>query len=999
MRKVFRINFRFMISAFVCFAAAFTFVNFSNVFAITAPDPNRLGFYDEASWCPRLIDPPYSMPSVIADSLSVFCGTVVGSDGNGPIEGLTVAQYEADPEMPTGKYKGRLTGLYNSTGTDENGKFHLITRKVGPGGNTVYFVFFCNQVQLEAVRAGSLFDNYQLDTMAYRNEHTACTVLEPDMVPIEVDLSNRNILLGADVGDAGFENDVPIGSEIVQDMAFNTNTGEQYHDLRFTKMNVDLDALWGVSNYSQTGGEDVMDCLTEYHDPYYCNYQEYMKTSDQEDYLTRIAFGFIPNQCTFPTERRFELRGGVQRTNRDPFIAMQSNSILFGDYNDASKDLMVRIFGNPKVGEEALIDCECLKAGNSEYLDPGIDTLCPDRGVLLNSGWSSRLSSGVDWYQRYRSGAFEVDRNTNVCKLRGRDVTVGELAACAFDNECSNGITKDYWRPEVFISNGESYEGVTSRWHTASKYLPTVKSELEHQRVNTALTRLPYTVGSATPIPTGDINGEVSGANSLVRALRVTSFDIVPNNIEIDPYMDDHPDSHSFISPAAEAKDYHADASEMASVTAVYNLGRPIQHASIGLEYKQLGYEQEGAMKLDNYFEERADYADNNDADSYGHSRNKASSTGIYYTNDSIIRDDTFEGGQNVRLAGGADHAIEGFVADVLGADYRWGRSFIDSLYTIMSGTGEGSLPARPNGDGFDLSVPYTALGTAWDAIFNNDGPEKSMGQRANNVGVGTTPRDQLLPVDFPLCEDNFNTIFYPPRSPYNAVIDPGSWGSDACYPWHPLPINDSCGTFTGSVTFYHPGLGTTITVTDPELSGGVSRTCRVEDCRQLQVTETCDCDAAGNEINCGKRYDFEDTQCGADFNYQCASHGAQRSCYNLGTTDYDRNCVLDSFPDDEVNARCGPLDIDCVDCARDTQDLPVCSMGVAGPYICAGELEVGNTDVRVRQELPLNTSGTDTPPVQKNTNPIVDSLKITESTFKSPAELEIMNSSAVNVD
>ena len=164
MRKVFRINFRFIISVFVCFAVAFGFSSIFKTYAVAPPDLNRLGFYDEASWCPNFLDPPYSLNETEANSLSTLCGTVVNSDGNGPIEGLTVMQFFGDPVSPTLKYKGRLTGLYNSTGTDAYGRFHLTTTKVGPGGATVYLAFYCNDDQVSLQRVRSTFDNYQIGT-------------------------------------------------------------------------------------------------------------------------------------------------------------------------------------------------------------------------------------------------------------------------------------------------------------------------------------------------------------------------------------------------------------------------------------------------------------------------------------------------------------------------------------------------------------------------------------------------------------------------------------------------------------------------------------------------------------------------------------------------------------------------------------------------------------------------------------------------------------------
>jgi hypothetical protein len=440
--------------------------------------------------------------------LAVVCGTVrdarITEDSDGikttgnPMSGVTVAIYESDPTSPTGKIAGRLTNLYSSTSTNEDGRYSLYMRRIGPGSNMVYIAYLCYGRLAGLKKASSMMDIVDL------HEYINCWGTPyPSPPPDQLNIVNKDSFLGCETQEA----DPNIGySEPVVEH-YSADGGEVGYDGRFKVAAGWFRLLFPnafPSNYS--GAYWSKDCIHKYNNSSLCDTDE--APMNPEHKLVYPYFAHIPKHNIILAYRTWESRSGVRQMAQYPKAGAQYMSSLFGN---CVGDAYLREFGT--TATDQLISCEAFRDCSNIISDS-------TRNTRTAASAASLLSTPGTWEEVYSA---EGQPDMEVCRGSEGPVTLGQIKPpwilCEIGTEgCDYVLDSEYWLPELMYRKDGARYGWTDQ-NINDSFSSVGIRETQFDPVETEA-RKPHELGGDNIFPKG---GEANPNNSPLTGVRISS--------------------------------------------------------------------------------------------------------------------------------------------------------------------------------------------------------------------------------------------------------------------------------------------------------------------------------------------------------------------------------------------------------------------------------------------------------------------------------------------
>lgn len=860
------------------------------------------------------------------DGLSVVCGTVTGAfmepDHRGifmpnQFKNVTVAIFEENPISPTGKLNGLLTHLFSSTYTNEKGQFRVIMRKESPDVR-VHLVVLCSGYVAFHTVLDSWHDYWKLylqvpnvcyNSSSYVTGEELRNHYYVPSVPLDY-VGNRQSSLGC-AHDVGL--DIPVGTTKNEQPTVNTVVKEDNYEHRHTKNEISFNipefnlgifpsSIFPDSiGFSSQGGWWEPDCLLgdrypkEYRnnsgDEYQCktdidtisceywlensdriihqpedrglcddsNNPEYNEPMARDDRITRPFFDFIPKVTTDENPfRRMDIRSDIENFIQDPLIPIQWTSRFFGSpgVNPAGG---VHVFLRPFLGEkelDRLPNCSILQSSN----DPYTYTQEPSRNKFLNCGPMGCLAPYSTGYEIPKSNLryiyYSQLRNLQdeICLINGdinQPVRYCEIqppwlqhVCIVGDSGCSDPLTPcgDFLLDSSYFSYVESFARTPEGG--ADVLGMTGKNKNDSYATEDDPVRITWWEDE------GISPDQSENLGVRERDKYAANSTLTPTSIsDIETFV---PETETISTPMKMPfTDIYEDYIKEKDWNMVDYGGNMASHCTVGKPQYDLIIEDE-EDEVNELFH-IANMFDGNDS----HLEHNASAfAGYINSQDAFDRDETLFDIRDIP-DNWNDHdlniAAVGLVRNAV--NIPEGRDVWDSLLSFFGG--DTKL--------HDFNIEITeAAGIAWGAILERDHPFKQFGDRHESLLPVVRPGYE---VTNPLSEETFPNEFplpeYTPNSDSSECLMPDSWGEHMCYPWTPLPADESdnnnkCNTYR-------------------ENDYGVSRTCKVDECRAFWQTEvrSCYCTTfTGLDFTCiwgPATWELNSGDCDCDDRYLCA--------------------------------------------------------------------------------------------------------------------------------
>jgi hypothetical protein len=934
-----------------------------------------------------------------------------------PVEGVSVYIYEFAETLqgyfnPTGKDNGNLIHPFSSTWTTEEGRFRITMRRLG-GLRQRYLVFMCQGkvAGLKKIPSYTPID----EVVEYVDCGDQASYAPPRM---SLNYNDRNGYINCDMSTGKSADNTPNGNSPTQEVNFNRIqpkvTLNNFLDLegadpRFILPNGFWQRTIGTPDVPLTNLKGPLlgawwhhDCVLKYDSDEAKNGRLCMgadpsnldETADEYRNKLYVDPRFtiqnnLPNIPPTPSllfYKEFTARQDITEYIQNPVKPAQ---FLHTQFGDCIGKVYLRKFGEVKTDE--LIDCENFKRCNQ-----GITP--KDSYDVMNSqntsGYANLLLDPLTPQRVYET---EVNGTIPVCLNNGSKVTISAIQP-SWDLTDGGGytLTKEYFPNELIYYYGRRGGGAKLGWgfeSTNDSFSAQDAAANQERWVSLHEERgLPQKGQSSAILSSGSANSN----NSLVSAIGITS----PGVNRGDEVLTD-----------ALATPFESTPSKLK-----YLSGTTIMDKDIGANHcmysrinsppvMEINMENEqtiiGNVFRNNIFTGNpAHYPENVANQDTGLATDPArtATSALFFSSAAIKRMHDLVG-YELGAIGGA-HAIEN-APDWLNSGPLTGllvffMDIYDGVLTSSYGTGEVNISRWP-----EIADIYGAFMRVFGSTHLGLGELENktfLDRRENSLQGGVQPMDHLM-VAYGLSESNFEERFPLPLlpDPEGSTLYPSAWGEDACYPWHPVPLNGTCGTYP---------------------LGQLSRTCRVDECYVMHVSKSCDCDytlfgttgtltgdGCTQDIHPDRIYDvdyhFTSTACapapGAATPFidrlTCAQR--QKTClYSSGVTTpspinplptpgasvADNRCISETYASgitsmlqDLKGACSGTIDrsafctIDsagiehCDTTHTDTEErstnTPACAVSMAGPYTCAGDLKDVDTNLRVRQQTATETN------------------------------------------
>jgi hypothetical protein len=1006
-----------------------------------------VGTYAKGTNCPESGHPAYVSVCgrVTQAGVSIYPGYDVLVAGlHSP--GITVAVYSCYNEDPTCMNDALVTNKFNSTVTNLNGEFHLIVNKLDSNvtikdGNGVdisvprqsktrWLGFWCGSEYAGSVVLKSYID-------LNRHYEVACPMYTPKFVtealelkglykepPNEFDLDNGNAKLSNEMG---VDTALYPEYEDIDQSAYNLASQIYFDNGRSsvqTTKSLKLEgadprfdyyepwrkdtAKWKTTDkylgivfgdWVKTGQWFSLDCPLKT-DPNkfdkYCPVDETGFIGDGGDktykewdalvYRERLYYNWDEKDVNFniqnvlpgipPTDellfyREFTPRQDVTGVSADPKIFARYHQTTFSNIGGN-----VHLRPDNEDKEQDYIDCEILKKG--------VDNISDDKMDSLNSFTTGGMARGMANPAEIDKYIEENDPNPNmpVCRRSedGRVITLGEIEPPDSVNSSGYELDKTYWNPEMILFyQAQVGASPLANDNPENSYTPSDTNETPWASYEEARD-MPHSSGLMAVYQRGRVypNNNAPTLSTLTAkndymepwALRLTN--------PIRAYTGENEDWL--------AKKKAADIEAM-NVGAV-NLGYSEDQTKLGL-YSQvntapaqiINTEEKDKHIYDNYYDQgnpdhyfdtveegetRAPYRLMEDEE--GEKRTEFS--GIYFTSAAWDRVITF-----IKARG-----------DINAPAAR--NDALDSIITTLYGWGYVDWGNDPN----------SGLEAVWafiSRLFAGKDSEKSFLDRqySNKTLPGPDPIESLVAEGFTVNEQNFKDLFALPC--YSSGLYPENWGTPEfnlegpeCYRWHPIPFESACGTYKHEETCTG---GNTNVGWDTSM-GGVSRTCRVDECYAVNTGVECMCYRTfeGYDFYAEPMFKYEIKDCPASFSWatvkvdkdnltdNCSLEGRftcaqmQTTCLDMSKTNEEmEDCIKDTYEGAieskikeleetssiDAKIKCEPLDWSSLEPTESgtvpyTGGLatPLCTVSRAGPYQCEANL-VRNSPIKADRE------------------------------------------------
>lgn len=854
-------------------------------------------------WCPPAENPDLAVICGRAVSGKQMLHETGNYLPNVPLENVTVEVWEQNPISPTGKLIGNLTHVVSSSITNSDGRFQVTMRKVGPPNKVVYLVFKCGDEAQKPKQLDSWHDywglNFQVACITEKDE-----VYEKPTPPFPL-VASRAGFLGCEY-DA--RTAVVTGMEKMEQPTVNNIVESENFDHRHTQntfsvdIGVNLPAPFSIPNlnFSTSGGWWEADCLQKdrvatYGDAgngtqYSCGVIDscdwdgpswdaegqlgsdvelcdsggtmYSTESGNKDRITRPFYFFIPKTLEEEPYRRLDIKGNLKDYSEEPLLPMANTTRLWGSaISDPVGQAHVFLRGYMADDTaDTYISCAELQKRNSAV--EIVATQQPQKNRYLNGGPLGGLApESKDWETIYNAvincdptvtdranPAFctlrdptdpvcndyvrgRTEKNGNPIRFCDIQPPFGDTAHChvgepGCGGPCGAGLTteylysKSYFGTEMMFATGVTAQSIQSNvFNDSVEQGDTVYRSQEFELFDTE-TRLQARALTRNIRQEDDQKG-----NSALTAESI---------LEIEKYV---PDTEAFGDPLTSPfTDSRNDYTDLA-VWKIYEIGSPQPLCGLGNPYNSniiTGPLEEavGLLFPDNIFEGNIDTVQNP-----GQLRHKAISTSTWYmSQDAIDRDAAMRDHWTyVPISVGTNSSIINTALS-----FMVGRDIFDSVLSMLQGD------AKLHNFQISLADIITAINQ-----LSNDSDVKTFGDRHE---LSSQYLKNYYDVAHPLSEENFafdpvNTpggIFVlPPKDP--AIDASGYYGNPgtdgeplmpddwtdttqmpaSCYPFNSVPEGSICDSFRE----------------DPD---GVSRTCRLDECKTYYRVETGTCTCAG---------------------------------------------------------------------------------------------------------------------------------------------------------
>lgn len=790
----------------------------------------------------------------------------------------------------------------------------------------------------------------------------------------------------------------------------------------------------------------------------------------ERERLTKAFYPNIPKQSIMPPYRRLDIRANLKDYAEEKYLGVALTSRLWGSgISDpvGSPHVFLRGYQSDSAGDY-YISCEEFKKRNEAYKsNPGKSH---QKNKYLNGGPLGGLApESMDWERIYNdvincdstvtdptnpaycdlrkpddficndyiNGRYEQQTGNTAVRFCEIQPSFGDMSRCQIGDagcggSCGAGrgyvdyvLDKEYFSTEQMFANADTANSMHSNVFNDSLYTNyrqsenlLFNSEMQNQATSfTGSTRA--AAGGGNKIVDGQTRNGQKG-NSLLTSESIAS---------IEEYVDG---TETFAEPLTSPFTNSKDDYEDLAVWKIYEIGSPLAFCGVGDPWPHSGNYIDGPtqetltnIQPDNLFRGNTDTVNNP-----GQLKNKAISTSTWYmSEDAINRDIQLRGSTLVNgdvvtqfignlfdfLGVYPDTAfigLGGSVGPALDAllQYMPARDVFDSVLSMMQGDAKLHETAVNSGV-FQIDI-QDVLNAAGQIGDNSNA--KVFGDRHEEQTITQVPNYQ---VEHPLSEENF--AYIPGVSEGIFVLPPvgedadesglygnsgtdgiplmrNDWTSDAaasgaCYPWHELP----------------EGPETEICDSFREAPNGVSRTCRVDECRDfwLQETGTCTCSSIYNcWLSDSRNFRLRSGECTTESRLVCAQEQNTTLRHEPGEPNSEPEKMHrppslgggwdpDWQPDPNdwlVEADCDNIGLEEYDeQVGGTQEFDIdgdsgpaahrCNVSRAGPMTggaaCNGTLEIGDFALRLENRPPNQVATTPEPQTLDNSR--TASLKI----------------------
>lgn len=394
--------------------------------------------------------------------LASVCGTVKSAlieiDGGEitekPLEGITVALYEANPDSDTGLINGKLTNLFSSTATNKNGQYHLTMRKIGPLNNNVYVVFFCNgELGWYKRLANSLKDHINIDASVSCSSRGEYVYTLP---PSKLDFVDRSGSIACVTRvDSTSPEPLDIGfKEVKPIVKVSSEAKEESYDSRYYDPDGDFSIL-GFTIGSYVGAYRREDCVWKKGKgpgdgkaAMECDYDDVRKKTYPQDFYTDPHLASLPEENNMEGYRQWEVRSDIQGKNASATAVSQASHGLLGSFDDRYS---YRKNSDPSDFE--YIDCEQLKLCN-DPISMG-DDISPNQQKC--GGLAINLATPYTWVEIQK--AVEENPDKPVCKhTNGEVMTVKDIMPPWAASAHGYKMPREYFNPTYILMSGAAVE-------------------------------------------------------------------------------------------------------------------------------------------------------------------------------------------------------------------------------------------------------------------------------------------------------------------------------------------------------------------------------------------------------------------------------------------------------------------------------------------------------------------------------------------------------------
>lgn len=1008
-------------------------------------DFNGFGGFNGFSIVQRVFAVTYApgtrCPEPNDERLAVICGTVrssmprketitmgdeikeVVAEGM-PLAGVSVYLYECDPASPTCKKNGNLVHPFSSTWTtNESGRFYITTRKLG-GYKRRYLVFACYG-KIANIKIVPSYKDVELTE--YLNCPNNGTYIAPPNALSYIDRSSQvsNDMIAKDEsgekltmevsyvpsGENNTEMATAVGLNTPPKATLNFDLNLAGADARFIKEEsplvdlanqegADKGAFWYKDcqlKYADNPNVKRL-CMGELKEDIYEAYTSSGGTSatksvivngnidDYETalyndplYVVQTKLPNIPPKSSILMYKEFTPRQDLVEYIQDPTSAAQ---FLHTHFGNCVGQVFIRHYKENKTDD--YIDCEEFRKCNELYSEDDTDV----RNMQNSNGYAKMLSIPTITQKVYEE---EIDKGNIICKKDGEEIRIYEIQP---DWDISNGssfkLDKRYFNFEMVY-----YYGIRG---STGKYGMAFYSKNDSFGASAGMeNKTPFTAfAEAADVPmrggTSVIftNGGKNNNNSIVSAIGLASkafSDEVMTDIFTLPYEDP---ANNFLGTRFYDKGNSGGGSHRTL-------------SAINRNVSRINFSNEENFYSDNDFKGNPDHYPNTDFGTILTNLYNSISSSYWTTPEKTAKEDIDNKGKRTATSGlffttAAKNRMyslnaTGDLSELPGISRVniIGKDFYDGILTASYGSGKVTISSIIN-SAINIASKFLS------SFFGKDGDDvgKSFLDRKNGAKLRNPEVRDDMTVKFDLSEENFMDKFplptpYGPKNQITTTIpnqygaylknwlDPEDWGEHACYPWHYTEFAKSCGTYKEYL--------------------GISRTCRVDICKEGKVTLTWNCTATENIDGTYNVEQSDEPSIDVNIttkNCDSATPTDRRICANKQTSclkedggkkggGRDRN-------KDESTAACIANDDEGIYWAEieakknnppacpDLQEIldaggskgvsssvntPACTLSKAGPFECKGNLEKDANFETIQQPLDeINAFGTNSLPL-----------------------------------